>query len=33
MKLLEERRRVRIVPALKQALSKFKNDSHDNGHK
>lgn len=33
MKLLEERRRIRIVPALKQALVKFKNDSQDNGRK
>jgi hypothetical protein len=29
MKLLEERRRARIVSALKQALIKFKNDSHE----
>ena len=27
MQLLEERRRVRIVPALKQALAKFRNES------
>ena len=32
MQLLEERRRVRIVPALRQALAKFKSETLPNKH-
>jgi hypothetical protein len=32
MQLLEERRRVRIVPALRQALAKFKRETLPNKH-
>jgi hypothetical protein len=33
MQLLEERRRVRIVPALKEALMAFKSKEHDSARK
>jgi|GEM_PF-2253812 len=33
MQLLEERRRVRIVPALKEALTKFNTKDHDSARK